>query len=253
MRNLKVIVSYNGAAYHGFQRQTNAITVQEVIETALAELFDDESVSITGCSRTDAGVHAREFCFNTRTNSAIPTLGFVKGMNALLPNDIAVHSCEDVDFDFHARHSAKSKEYGYLIHNGKTRDVFMKNLAFFYPRELNLDVMCQAAELFIGEHDFSAYCKAESLETVRAKKHGTMREIYSFCIERKGDYIEFIIRGNGFLHNMVRIMSGTLIYVSEGKRDLDDVRRSLAGGVRESAGITLSSCGLYLRKVYYEQ
>ena len=254
MRNLKVIISYNGADYHGFQRQSNAVTIQEIVEESLSKFFGDES-HITGCSRTDAGVHAREFCFNTRTSPKfrnLPNSGFVKGLNALLPRDIAVMSCEDAADDFHARYSAKAKEYSYLIYNGSVRDVFMRGLAYFYPKRLNLGLMREAAELFIGEHDFSAYCKAESLETVKSKKQGAVREIYDFYVTQNGDYVELIVKGNGFLHNMVRIMSGTLIYVSEGKRTLDNVSKSLSGGgLREAAGITLPPEGLYLNRVFY--
>ena len=251
MKNKKITISYNGAAYHGFQRQANAITVQEVVETALSKLLGQET-PITGCSRTDAGVHAREFCFNMRTSSTIPSEGLVKGLNALLPRDIAVHFCEDVDESFHARYSATGKEYVYLIRNAPIRDVFMRDLAYFYPRPLNINLMEQAAKLLIGEHDFSAYCKAESLEAVKAKKHGAVREIYDLQVKTHSEYVELIVHGNGFLHNMVRIMAGTLVYISEGKRSLNDVHASLSGGKREMAGITLPAHGLYLNKVYYE-
>ena len=250
MRNLKVLISYKGTAYHGFQRQTNAITIQEVLETAVEKLLKTKH-SVIGCSRTDAGVHAREFCFNMKTMSAIPTVGFVKGLNALLPHDIAVKSCNEAEVDFHARYSAKSKEYSYLIHTGEIRDVFRGDSAFFYPRSLDVKTMNEVAELFIGEHNFSAYCKAESLEIVKSKKRGTVREIYSFNVQKYGDYIEMSVSGNGFLHNMVRIMAGTLVYVSEGKRCLYDVRESLLTGERELAGITLPPQGLYLNRVEY--
>jgi tRNA pseudouridine38-40 synthase len=254
MRNFKVIIAYNGTNYHGFQRQANAVTVQEVVESALKRLLKHES-PITGCSRTDAGVHAREFCFNVRTSVAIPNIGMVKGLNALLPADIAVLSCSEVADDFHARYSAKSKEYAYLIHTGAVRDVFMPE-AYFYPHSqgLNLESMQIAAKLFVGEHDFSAYCKAESLELTRAKKRGTVREIFDLSAERdvRGTPITITVSGDGFLHNMVRIMAGTLLYVGEGKMTLEDVEKSLKGGVREQAGKTLPACGLYLNRVKYE-
>ena len=129
MRNLKVFIAYNGAAYHGFQRQDNAISVQEVVEKAIGKLLKCAPPVIYGCSRTDAGVHARRFCFNFKTDSKIPCGGFVKGMNTILPSDIAVLSCEDADEDFHARFCTKSKEYVYLINNKPNRDVFLQNLA----------------------------------------------------------------------------------------------------------------------------
>ena len=252
-RNLKVIISYNGAAYHGFQIQSNAETIQGVIERALSKLLG-ESVCINGCSRTDSGVHAREFCFNVRINCTIPCDGFVRGLNSLLPRDIAVHSAIEVADDFHARFSAKAKEYVYVIHNAPIRDVFMTDLAYFYPKQINLNLMEKAAELFIGEHDFSAYCKAESLQTVLSKQHGAIREIYDCHVVdlKQSGRIEIMIRGNGFLHNMVRIIAGTLVYVGDGKLTLDDVRVSLSGGNRDTAGITLPACGLYLNRVIYD-
>jgi tRNA pseudouridine38-40 synthase len=252
MRNLKIIMSYNGTNYCGFQTQTNASTIQSAAETALFKLLK-EKTGITGCSRTDSGVHARGFVFNLRTSNAVPCDGFVKGFNALLPKDIAVHSCEEVDESFHARYSAKSKEYVYLIHNGNTRDVFMQDLAYFYPRRLNISIMQEAAALFAGEHDFAAYCKTESLEITRAKKRGTIREIYGFQVMQKGEYVELVVNGNGFLHNMVRILAGTLINVSEGKLSIGDVQKSLKGLERNTAGVTLPACGLYLNRVFYDE
>jgi tRNA pseudouridine38-40 synthase len=239
-------MSYNGTAYHGFQKQDNAITIQQVLESALTKLLGEESAAI-GCSRTDAGVHARGFCFNLKTAGTIPCDGFVKAMNALLPADIAVLSCEEADPNFHARYSAKSKVYSYLIHNAKIRDVFSQNKACFYPRSLDLQIMREAAKILIGEHDFSAYCKAESLATVLMKPYGAVREIYDITITQNGEYIEILIHGNGFLHNMVRIICGTLINVSEGKIGLNDIM----GTKREMVGVTLPAHGLYLNKVVY--
>ncbi|MCL1881578.1 MAG: tRNA pseudouridine(38-40) synthase TruA [Oscillospiraceae bacterium] len=255
MTNLKAIIAYNGTAYHGFQKQNNALTIQEVLETALTKLLK-HNVSVTGCSRTDAGVHARGFCFNAKTNVVIPPDGFVKGINALLPHDIAVISCEIVDDNFHARFDAKAKEYIYIIHTGVIRDVFMQNLAYYYTyaRQLNISLMQKASNVFIGEHDFSAYCKAESLNIVKAKKHGTVRQIYDLCVSQKSDnYIEIKVTGNGFLHNMVRIIAGTLLYIGEGRLSLDDVQKSLTDKKRELAGKTLPARGLYLNRVFYEE
>jgi len=250
-RNLKLTVAFKGTAYHGFQKQNNAATIQGVLESSLSKLLNAD-VAVTGCGRTDAGVHARSFCLNFFTESAIPEHGLVKGLNALLPDDIAALHCEEADESFHARYSAKSKEYSYLIDNGHVRDVFSLDLAYYYPRPLDVIRMEKAARLFVGTHDFSAYCKAESLEAVRNKKRGTVREIFDYEVWRDGQRIEFIVKGDGFLHNMARIMAGTLISVSEGKRGLDGVRESLNGGDRSMAGTTLPACGLYLNRVNYE-
>lgn len=248
MRNLKVFIAYNGADYHGFQRQDNAVSVQEIVEKALGRLLGTEPPVIYGCSRTDAGVHARRFCFNVHIDNAIPCKGFVKGLNTLLPSDIAVLSCEDVPDDFHARYCTRAKEYVYLINNKPTRDVFLQKLAYHYPYMLNFTAMNHAAELLVGEHDFAAFCKAEG----RSRVKSTVRRIFTLNISQSDGICEIKICGNGFLYNMVRIISGTLIYVSEGRRNLDDIRRALETGDRSLAGVTLPPEGLYLNEVYYK-
>jgi len=246
MRNLKVCIAYNGAAYHGFQRQNNAVTVQQTVEECMSKLLK-EKITINGCSRTDTGVHARQFFFNSKLECAIPCEGFIKGMNALLPSDIAVLSCEDADDDFHARFSSKGKEYIYIVNNTPVRDVFADKLALHYPGKLDEKVMDKAAKLFIGEHDFAAFCKAEAKDHLKS----TVRTVHNFDVFRENEKVIFKVSGNGFLHNMVRIMVGTLIYVSENKRSEDDILRSLETGDREDAGKTISPEGLYLNKVFY--
>lgn len=249
MRNLKVFIAYNGAAYHGFQRQGNALSIQEVVECTIGKLLKITPPVIYGCSRTDAGVHARRFCFNVLIDSTIPCEGFIKGMNTLLPSDIAVLSCEDAPDDFHARYCTKSKEYVYLINTKSTRDVFLQNLAFHYPYPLNISKMNEAARLFLGEHDFGGFCRAVGKTTVKS----TVRTIYSLNVSQMCGICEIKIRGNGFLYNMVRIIAGTLIYVSEEKRTLDDVRRAIETGERTFAGMTLPPEGLYLNEVFYDE
>lgn len=247
MRNLKVFIAYNGADYHGFQRQDNALTVQETVEKSIGKLLKMPPPVIYGCSRTDAGVHARRFCFNVKVDSAIPCEGFVKGMNTILPDNIAVLSCEDVEDDFHARFCTKAKEYVYLINNKPSRDVFLQKLAYHYPYMLNFTAMNHAAELFIGEHDFAAFCRAEG----KARVKSTVRTIYSLKAVQNNGLCEIKICGNGFLYNMVRIVAGTLIYVSEGRRSLGDISRALESGDRNLAGVTLPPEGLYLNDVFY--
>lgn len=249
MRNLKVFIAYNGADYHGFQRQDNALTVQDVVEKAIGKLLKTEPPTIYGCSRTDTGVHARRFCFNVHIDGAIPCDGFIKGMNTILPDNIAVLSCEDADAEFHARYCTKAKEYVYLINNKPTRDVFLQKLAYHYPYPLDITKMNAAAALLIGEHDFAAFCRAEGKSRVKT----TVRTIYSLDVTQSGGICEIRIRGNGFLYNMVRIVAGTLIYISEGKLDLDDIRTALDTGNREFAGKTLPPEGLYLNEVLYDE
>ncbi|MCH5196529.1 MAG: tRNA pseudouridine(38-40) synthase TruA [Oscillospiraceae bacterium] len=247
MRNLKVFISYNGAEYHGFQRQENAVSVQEIVENTIGKLLKTEPPVIYGCSRTDAGVHARRFCFNVKIENNIPCVGFVKGMNTLLPDDIAVLSCEEADDDFHARFCTKAKEYVYLINNKPERDVFLRKLAYHYPFPLDIEKMQSAASLFVGEHDFSAFCRSEGKKRVKS----TVRTIYSVSVSETGGIVEIKIKGNGFLYNMVRIIAGTLIYISEGKRSVSDIENALVTGDRELAGITLPPDGLYLNEVCY--
>ncbi|MBP3854019.1 MAG: tRNA pseudouridine(38-40) synthase TruA [Ruminiclostridium sp.] len=246
MRNLKITISYNGTAYHGWQRQPNNITVQEVVESALHRVLG-EPAAANGCSRTDAGVHARQFVFTTNINNPVPCPGLAKALNGLLPRDIAVLGCEEVPPDFHARFSAKGKEYVYVVDTSPTRNVFSADLALHYPHPLDENRLNSTAELFVGKHDFAAFCKAEAKEHLAT----TVRTVRSFTVTRENNMVLFTVSGDGFLHNMVRIMVGTLIYVNENKRTEDDILRSLSTGERSSAGVTIPPHGLYLNKVFY--
>ena len=228
MRNLKVKMSYNGARYHGYQIQNNAESIQQTVENAIKTLIG-EAVTINGCSRTDTGVHAKAFVFNFKTENNIPCSGFIKGMNALLPTDIAILSCEEVDDSFHARFDSKGKEYLYRINGAEVRDVFAENLAMHYPYKLDYEKMRSAAKLLCGTHDFAAFCKAEAKEHLAT----TVRTVYSVDIIENNGYTEIYVSGDGFLHNMVRILVGTLIYISEGKRTEQDIKNALETGDRE--------------------
>lgn len=239
-------MSYNGARYHGYQIQNNAESIQQTVENSIKTLIG-EAITINGCSRTDTGVHAKAFVFNFKTENNIPCSGFIKGMNALLPTDIAILSCEEVDDSFHARFDSKGKEYLYRINGAEVRDVFAENLAMHYPYKLDYEKMRSAAKLLCGTHDFAAFCKAEAKEHLAT----TVRTVYSVDIIENNGYTEIYVSGDGFLHNMVRIIVGTLIYISEGKRTEQDIKNALETGDRELAGKTVAPCGLYLNKVFY--
>lgn len=244
IRNLKVKISYRGTAYHGFQRQENAVSVQNILEDRLSRLTAG-CVKINGCSRTDTGVHANEYFFSFRTESRIGCENIVRGMNSLLPADIAVIECCEAEDDFHARYSCIGKEYIYKILNRKVRDPFMDDLAFHYPYELDINKMNKAAEHIIGTHDFLCFCGSLGI------KENSVRTVYECKVTREGDIAVITVSGDGFLYNMVRIITGTLLYVSEGKISPDDIPMIIESRDRGKAGITAKSCGLYLNRVFY--
>lgn len=245
MRNLLFKIAFQGAAFHGWQQQDNAITVQGELKSAFKRLTG-EDVNIIGCSRTDAGVHANEFFFNVRTESTIPVESFpVALMSAKLPGEISVYSCKEVDFDFNARFDCEKKEYEYVIENTKTPSPFYYKRAMNYKYDVDVELMNRAAKYFIGTFDFSAFCAADA--QVKSK----VRTIYDASVFRDGDLIKFRVQGNGFLYNMVRIMAGTLLYVNNGKIRCEDIPSIIEGKDRTKAGITAIPDGLYLNKVYY--
>lgn len=244
MKNYKIKMAYDGTHYHGFQRQNNAYTIQEAVETALYRLTGETAV-IYGCSRTDTGVHAREFYFNVRLETAITCRGIVFGVNNLLENDIALLTCEEAAPEFHARYDCRGKEYEYLIHNSEIKNPFWNNRAyrFWYPIQETL--LHDTAQIFVGTHDFRSCCAAA------CTKENTVRTIHQFSVTRTGEMVSFLIRGDGFLYNMVRILVGTLLYVNDGKISPARIREILESKNRTLAGKTVPPCGLYLNHVYY--
>lgn len=244
MRNFKVIMAYNGANYHGFQRQNNALAIQQVVEAALEKLIG-EKITINGCSRTDAGVHARDYCFNFSTNNNITCNGLVLGMNNILPDDIAILHCEEVDATFHARFCCTGKEYEYIIHNSRIKNPFYNNTAYRYWYPIDEKKLEKAAQDYVGKHDFKAFCSSD------CDKDNTIRTMYYFHVKRKNDMVHFNVFGDGFLYNMVRIMVGTLLYINEGKICENEIPQLIANKDRTKAGITVPPQGLYLNKVCY--
>lgn len=244
MRNFKVTISYDGTQYHGFQRQDNAYTIQQAVEEAIYKVTG-ENAAINGCSRTDTGVHAKEFIFNVRLESGITERGIIYGLNGVLPDDISVLFCEIVDESFHARYNCRGKEYIYLIHNSEIKNPFYRNYAYRHWYPLKEEVMNRAAQDFVGEHDFKSFCSTACTKT------NTVRTIHRFDVKREGDMIIFTVSGDGFLYNMVRIMIGTLVFISDGKLPENCIPEILEGKNRVKAGKTVVPCGLYLNKVFY--
>jgi tRNA pseudouridine38-40 synthase len=237
-------MSYRGTDYHGFQRQNNAVTVQETVERCVGKVLNEKS-EIFGCSRTDAGVHANRYCFSVYTNSSIATRNFVRGVNGELPKDISILSCEEAPSSFHARYSCTAKEYVYLIHNSESHNPFAQDLMLHYRRKFNAELVREAAYHFTGTHDFKSFCGANSQKIV------TVRTICEFYVEVNGDRIKLLVKADGFLYNMIRIMVGTLLGVNEGQFSPSDIPLIIAAKDRTKAGRTAPAHGLYLNRISY--
>ena len=240
-----ITISYDGRSYCGYQKQKNGVSIQEKLTEAASALFG-EGTKITGCSRTDSGVHAVAFKATLESkNAKISPDKLPSALNAHLPSDISVRDASEVDADFHPRYSVKEKEYRYVICNASTRDPFSEGRAYFFPKKLDAEIMNEAAQFLVGRHDFRAFMASGS------KIEDTVREIYSCSVIREGDNVTVSVRGNGFFYNMVRIIVGTLIAVSEGKIPKDGITSIIESKDRKNAGPTSPAEGLYLYDVRY--
>ena len=244
MRNILLTIKYLGTAYSGWQVQANAPSVQETLQDAVERLFGVRE-SVVGCSRTDAGVHANMYCCNIRTGSALPCDVAVRGLNAHLPDDIAVLSCRDVDYDFHARYDCRGKEYIYIIHNSHIRDPFLLGRSWDFKKHIDARFLNEQAQGFVGTHDFKAFCASGS------SVQSTVRTVKSFRVTRDGENVIMSVSADGFLYNMVRIMVGTLTDITLGRIKPDTIPEIIASLERKNAGITAPPQGLYLNRVYY--
>lgn len=244
MRNIAIRLRYDGTRYHGWQIQKEEATVQKEVENALSRITG-ESVHVTGCGRTDAGVHAERYCANFRTNAFIPTERLPYAINALLPLDICVSAAVAVEDDFNSILSCKRKEYTYRLLNTRIRDPFLENRVWQHPVTLDINVMREAASAFIGTHDFSA------VRSVGTETKSSVRTVYYFDITKDHDLIEFKISANGFLYNMARAMVGTVVFTALGKISPDSIPSILAAGDRRLSGPTAPACGLYMTYVEY--
>lgn len=244
MKRLLFCISYNGSAYHGWQIQKNSLTVQKVVQDAIEKVIGFRN-DIVACSRTDAGVHANNFFFHMDSDFKITPCNMRRAVSGYLPLDIEIKSVIEVDSSFHARYSAKSKEYVYKIWNSKIRNPFLNNLVWNYDRCLNLDRINLAAEELIGEYDFTSFCSVKS--DVKDK----VRTLYNIEVLKNENMVSFKLVGNGFLHNMVRIIVGTLVNVSEGLIDPMAMYDIINKKDRKSAGRTAPPYGLYLNNVNY--
>ena len=245
MRNIALKLMYNGSAYHGWQVQKNAVTVCETVQRALTKVCG-APVKLTGCGRTDAGVHAEHYIANFRTESRIPIDRLPFAVNTHTPEDIVVSRAFEVADDFNAIGSCIRKEYTYRIYNARIKNPFYVNRAYFYPKHLDEAVMDRAARAFEGTHDFRA------VRSVGTETRTTVRTVHYCRVSRSGELLELRVCADGFLYNMVRAITGTVLYAAEGKLTPEDIPVILASGNRTLAGPTVPPGGLYMTRLWYE-
>jgi tRNA pseudouridine38-40 synthase len=243
-RTLRLIIEYDGTEFHGWQRQVDQRTVQACLEEALEKMVG-EAVRVTGAGRTDAGVHAEGQVASVHVTSRIPTTGFLRGLNSYLPPDMVVREVADVDGAFDARRSARGKSYRYQIWNHLTRSPLRGRTAWHYRAPLDTHAMREAADAFVGVHDFRAFRASD------CDRKNTVRLMRSFHVDRQGPLITCEVEGTAFLKNMVRIMVGTLVEAGLGELDAAGVRRLLEAGDRTQSGVTAPPHGLTLMRVIY--
>ncbi len=244
MRNIKLIVEYDGTAYHGFQIQPGLSTIQGELERAIF-LVTGERARVCGAGRTDVGVHALGQVAHFKTHSHLTEQTLLRALNAVLPDDIAVTQCAQAAPEFHARFSAKSRRYRYSILNREAPSALARAFSYHYRRQLDVDEMQKASALLVGTHDFASFAR------VGARVHDTVRTVFDATWQRDGDWLYFSIVANAFLPQMVRGIVGTLIWVGTGKIDVDGFHRIMLAHDRRLAGPTVPAKGLCFMEATY--
>ena len=245
MRNIKMVVEYDGSNFKGFQKlKDNENTIQGKLESVLSQMAD-ENIEIIGSGRTDMGVHAYGQVVNFKTNSPLSLNKMHKYLYEYLPQSIAIREIEEVDDRFHSRYNAKRKVYLYKIDNNEYPNPFNRKYTCHVPKKLDLDKMRAVADVLVGEHDFTSFCSS------RSKKKSHVREIYSISINENNGLIEIYVEGNRFLYNMVRIIAGTLIDAGHNKITPEEVKNLLELKDRSKSPETAPSKGLFLYRVKY--
>ncbi len=255
IKNYKMILSYDGTPYDGWQKQGNTPnTIQAKLERILSEVSknlnasqgEKQGIELHGSGRTDAGTHALGQVANFHMNFEGEISALQKEIEKHLPETIALLSLEEVGERFHSRLSAKRKKYTYTIWTSSQSPVFERKYVFWCKEALNLELMQEGAKYFLGKHDFKSFCANQKM------KKSTIREIYDISFVISEDKIEITFEGNGFLYQMVRIMVGTLIEIGEGKKNVSDIEEILNARSREQAGFTAPAKGLCLKEVFYD-
>lgn len=240
-----MILKYDGTRYNGWQKQGNTEdTIQEKLEKIISQVCGTK-IEISGSGRTDAGAHALGQVANFQLDWKRSTEELMKAIREKMPEDIALLSLKEVSLRFHSRLNAKSKIYEYCIWNTVVSPVFKRRYAFWDKAPLNVAAMKEAAQYLMGEHDY------KNFSATKKTKKSTVRTVYNINFQEEDDEIRISFHGNGFLYNMVRIMTGTLIEVGEGKRKPEDVQKIFTANSREDAGFTAPAKGLFLMKVFY--
>lgn len=243
-KNVKMELEFDGTNYSGWQRQKNAMTIQEVMEETIFKLTGEKTI-IYGVSRTDSGVHAKEYIANFHTGSSIPADRFSYALNTRLPKDIRVLHSTEVSEDFHSRYNAKGKTYSYSILNRREEPALYTNYMHHVKRPLDIDLMKEGSKYILGTHDFKCF-KSEGSIT-----RDDVRTVYDIYFTNEDNIIKIFIKGNGFLYNMVRIISGTLVNVGLKNIESQEIINIIASKKRNRASICLPAKGLCLEKVWY--
>ena len=246
MRNIRLTIEYDGKEFNGWQKQPNKLNIQGNLEKVISDLTKEE-IEIIGSGRTDAGVHALGQVANFKTNSNIPIEKFAIAINSRIKQSIRIKKAEEVDERFHSRYNCKRKTYRYIINTSETGSAIYRNLEYNIKMQLDVKKMQEAVKFFVGEHDFSAF------KSSGTSSKSSVRTIYNAKVEQDGERIIIELTGNGFLYNMVRIISGTLVEVGLNKIKPEDITKIIESKNRQNAGKTMPPCGLYLVSVEYEK
>lgn len=244
MKNIKLVLEYDGTCYAGWQRQKNDVTIQQRIEESIFKITG-EQVQTTGCSRTDSGVHAKEFVCNFYTSSTIPDSKIRDALNSKLPEDIRVLSSQIVDDKFHSRYDSKGKTYSYTILNREINSAINRNYSYHVKSTLSVENIKKGANFLVGTHDFASF------RNIGSSVKTTVRTIKEINVIKEAEYIRVFATADGFLYNMMRIIVGTLIDVGTGKKLAEEIPEILLSCDRTKAGKSVPPQGLCLEKVYY--
>jgi tRNA pseudouridine38-40 synthase len=250
MRNLKVLLAYDGSEFSGWQVQPDIATVQGTLASAIGRLIG-EKVLPQGSGRTDAGVHALAQVASFATESPIPAENLTKALNDILPPSIRVLEVTEAPPEFHARKSARAKTYRYRMLRSSICPPFLARYVWHYPYPLDENAMCRAAALVVGEHDFTSFAAVDQERSGEQEDISNVRDIFCSAWEQDGEELVYTVRGSGFLHHMVRNLVGTFVLVGKGTLSPDDVTRILEARDRSAAGATAPANGLYLVSVEY--